>query len=101
MTMGFALTSLMAEMLVSTLILYWAGLLIFRGKTLTTTSKLIGFLIALPSAAISALILAPEASVNAASTMFWPGSLIGATVGLVMILSVGKRKVQNDSAENS
>jgi cytochrome bd-type quinol oxidase subunit 2 len=100
--MGFALVSLMAEMLVGTLVLYWAGLLLMRksfrqGESLTKASKIIGFLVALPSAAIAALILAPEASVNSASgNVYWTGILIGVAIGLLMIFFAGKRKQNNE-----
>ena len=94
--MGFALVSLMAYMLASTLVIYCIALLLF-GRKLTAMSKFVGFIVALPSAAITALILAPESSVVSAETMTSQGAAVGALIGLVVILAIGKRKAEAPS----
>lgn len=97
--MGRVLVDLMATMLFPTLIIYWAGISLV-GKNLTTASKVVGFCIALPSAAIAALIFTPSSSGASAESMFWPGSAAGAIIGAAIILGIGKRK-GTDGSPNS
>lgn len=97
--MGFAITALMAEMLFPALILYWAGLLLMKKMSLARATKIVGFLIALPSAAIAALVLSPTpASAASAEAMYWPGIFIGCAVGLVVVFVAGKRAPQSSGA---
>lgn len=99
--MGFALISLMAYLLVPTLLIYWAGISFLGGKNLTSASKAVGFGIALLCAAVAALIFAPVSSVASAETMFWQGSAAGAIVGVGAILAIGKRKSDNVPPTNN
>lgn len=97
--MGFAIASLMAQMFFSALILYWAGLLTMKKARFTRATKVVGFLVALPSAAVAALILAPApASVASAEAMYWPGIFIGCAIGLAVVFFAGKRAPQSDGA---
>jgi hypothetical protein len=89
--MGFALASLMASMFAGTLILYCVALAAF-GRKLTKLAKFVGFAVALPSAAVTALVLAPESSVVSAQTMLWQGAAIGAVVGVGVMLAAGARR---------
>ena len=97
--MGFALLSLTAQMFVPVLILYWLLISLFGSKRLTKVSRIGGFFLALPCAATAALILSPSpVSVTNAETMYWPSVVIGAAVGAVFIILVGRR---NSSAEST
>ncbi len=98
--MAFALMSLMAQMLAATLIVYWVALLVFRGKSLTRSSKVAGFLIALPTAAIAAMVLSPSpVSASSALQMFWPSVIIGSCTGAGLIAMVGKRKATAQTSD--
>ena len=88
--------SLMATLLAPTLIIYWLGISFFGGKNLTPASKTVGFGIALPSAAVAAMIFAPETTVVSAETMFWQGAAVGAFVGAAAILGIDKRKANTN-----
>ena len=90
--MGFALLSLMAYMFFPTIIIYWLGMWLFRARSLTRLSKATGFAIALPCAAIAAIILAPTPSPASAESMLWQGSAIGAVIGAAIVLLTGRQK---------
>ena len=89
--MGFALTSLMAQMFFPALILYWAGLHAMKKRSPSRASKIVGFVLALPSAAVAALVLTPApVSVASASQMYWPGIFVGCAIGLAVVFFIGK-----------
>lgn len=90
--MGFALISLMAYMLCPTGIAYMAAIALLRGNNLEAPSKIVGFLIALPSAAIASLIFSPAKSVASAESMILQGAISGALIGAAVVLLIGKRK---------
>lgn len=97
--MGFAITTLMAQMFFPALILYWAGLLTMKKAGFTRATKVVGFVVALPSAAVAALVLSPApVSATSAEAMYWPGVFIGCAFGMAVVFFAGKRAPQSDRA---